>query len=98
MPLPAFLTNIVNWLRAGYPQGVPEQDYMPLLALLTRRLSEDEVHQITDTLIEQGDLPVDKADIGVLITKLTDEMPLEADVDRVRAHLEAAGWGKDPDC
>lgn len=42
MALPPFLTSIVGWLRAGYPNGVPEQDYIPLFALLTRRLSETE--------------------------------------------------------
>ena len=90
--LPPILSNIVGWLRAGYPQGVPEADYIPLLAILTRRLSDDEVQQITDQLVEIGVLPVEKTDIGVMITKVTDEMPLETDVRRVRTHLESAGW------
>ena len=34
MALPDFLTKIVGWLRAGYPEGVPEHDYLPLFALL----------------------------------------------------------------
>jgi len=34
-----FLHRIVNWLRVGYPQGIPPTDYMPLLALLSRRLT-----------------------------------------------------------
>ena len=38
-----FLTSIVAWLRAGYPDGVPQNDYIPLLALLSRRLTNDEV-------------------------------------------------------
>ena len=38
-----FLTSIVAWLRAGYPDGVPQTDYIPLLALLSRRLTNDEV-------------------------------------------------------
>ena len=28
------LARIVSWLREGYPGGVPEHDYMPLIALL----------------------------------------------------------------
>jgi hypothetical protein len=28
---------MVAFVRAGYPQGVPETDYIPLLALLRRR-------------------------------------------------------------
>lgn len=92
MALPPFLSSIVGWLRAGYPNGVPEQDYIPLFALLTRRLSETEVDAVTSALIEDGDLPIEKADIQVLITKITNEMPLETDVARVRSHLTIGGW------
>ncbi|WP_068277870.1 DUF3349 domain-containing protein [Aldersonia kunmingensis] len=92
MELPPILSNIVGWLRAGYPQGVPEADYIPLLAILTRRLSDEEVQQITGRLVDIGVLPVEKTDIGVMITKVTDEMPLETDVQRVRNRLESGGW------
>jgi Protein of unknown function (DUF3349) len=34
MALPHFLSRIIGWLRAGYPEGVPEVDYIPLFALL----------------------------------------------------------------
>lgn len=94
---PSFLASIINWLRLGYPDGVPEQDYVPLFALLSRRLSTDEVHQIAEAIIRrnQGEEVVDGStivDIGVQITKLTDEMPREEDIARVRAKLAAAGW------
>ncbi|MFE3293167.1 DUF3349 domain-containing protein [Rhodococcus sp. NPDC059234] len=98
MALPPLLTSILGWLRAGYPNGVPEQDYIPLIALLRRRLSDDEVRTVTDALVNQAPAPIDKIDIGVLITKVTDEMPLESDTARVRAHLVAGGWPlADPD-
>lgn len=90
--LPPLLTNIIEWLRAGYPLGVPETDYIPLIALLRRRLSDEEVREITATLVEQGDLPIGKPDIQVMIAEVTDEKPLDADVDRVHAHLVAGGW------
>ena len=92
MSLPPVLTNIVNWLRAGYPNGVPEADYIPLLAVLTRRLSNDEVKQVAKALVDAGTLPTEKVDIGVVITKLTDEMPREEDVQRVRQKLVGYGW------
>ncbi|WFR73784.1 DUF3349 domain-containing protein [Prescottella defluvii] len=92
MSLPPFLSSIIDWLRAGYPNGVPEQDYVPLFALLTRRLSEEEADLVTAALVEHGDLPISKTDIQVLITKITNEMPLESDVDRVQSHLSAGGW------
>ena len=34
MDNPLFLKKIVDWLRAGYPDGVPQADYIPLVALL----------------------------------------------------------------
>jgi len=92
MALSEVLTKIVEWLRAGYPQGVPERDYVPLLALLARRLSHEEIQQITDALIQHGALPADRVDAGVAITTVTDAMPRDADLERVRAHLVANGW------
>ncbi|AOD20403.1 Protein of unknown function [Rhodococcus rhodochrous J3] len=92
MALPPFLASIVEWLRAGYPEGVPEQDYVPLFALLARRLSDEEVAQVADTLVEDGDLSINRIDIAVLISKITNNMPSPDDVDRVRRQLEAGGW------
>lgn len=88
-----FLGSILAWLRAGYPDGVPEADYVPLLALLSRRLSPDEVHEVARSMVHSGDGgAVDDVDIGVEITKITNELPREEDVARVRSRLAAAGW------
>jgi hypothetical protein len=92
MALPGFLGSIVSWLRAGYPEGVPESDYIPLLAVLARRLSNDEVRAVAQELIASGELPVDDIDIGTMITKMTDELPRSEDIDRVRDKLSAHGW------
>lgn len=92
MAVPVFLQSIVEWLRGGYPEGVPETDYVPLLALLNRRLSEDEVQAVVDALIASGQIPADKAGIATIITKVTNEMPREEDVIRVQANLAAGGW------
>jgi hypothetical protein len=89
---PALLSSILGWLRLGYPQGVPAQDYIPLLALLRRRLSDEETVWVAKEILASGHAPVGSADIGVLISKVTNEMPSETDVQRVREHLEAAGW------
>ena len=88
-----FLTSVVSWLRAGYPEGIPPTDTFPLLALLTRRLSNDEVVTVAHELMQRGDF--DEIDIGVAISKLTDELPSEADVERVRTRLAAHGWPLD---
>jgi hypothetical protein len=85
-----FLDAVVSWLRAGYPEGVPQTDYIPLLALLSRRLTHDEVKAVARELLRRGDF--DHVDIGVTITQFTDELPSPADVERVRHRLAAKGW------
>ena len=84
-----FLHRIVNWLRVGYPQGIPPTDYMPLLALLSRRLTNDEGETVAKELMDRGEF--DNVDIGVAITQITDEPPSPDDVQRVRARLAAKG-------
>ena len=88
-----FLTSVVSWLRAGYPEGVPPTDTFALLALLANRLTNDEVKVVANALMERGDF--DKIDIGVLISKLTDELPSDTDIERVRSRLAAKGWPLD---
>ena len=88
-----FLNSVVAWLRAGYPEGIPPTDYFPVLALLSRRLSNDEVKLVARDLMHRGDF--DHVDIGVLITQLTDELPSPTDVERVRERLAAKGWPLD---
>ncbi|MBV8785104.1 MAG: DUF3349 domain-containing protein [Mycobacterium sp.] len=88
-----FLGSIVSWLRAGYPEGIPPTDTFAVLALLTRRLSNDEVKTVAHELAQRGEF--DDVDIGVLITRLTDELPSPDDIDRVRTRLAAHGWPLD---
>lgn len=92
MPLGTFLTAVVDWLRAGYPEGVPEADYIPLVAVLARRLTPEEVRAVAAELGREGRLPIDDADIGTVITTITDELPRPADVERVRSRLALGGW------
>jgi hypothetical protein len=92
MALPPLLQSVVDFLRKGYPQGVPEQDYLPLFALLRRRLTDDEVHQLATELAESSTNEQTSQVIRAAISHLIETTPSEADVDRVRDHLEAAGW------
>jgi uncharacterized protein DUF3349 len=88
-----FLSSVVSWLRAGYPEGIPPTDTFAVLALLARRLTNDEVKAVACDLMERGEF--DKIDIGVAISKLTDELPSEEDIERVRTRLAARGWPLD---
>ena len=90
-----FLNSVVAWLRAGYPDGIPPTDYFPVLALLSRRLSNDDVKLVARDLMQRGDF--DHVDIGVLITQITDELPTPNDVERVRERLAAKGWPLEDD-
>ncbi|WP_231989597.1 DUF3349 domain-containing protein [Mycobacterium sp. 852002-51057_SCH5723018] len=92
MSVPGIIARIVRFLRAGYPQGVPATDTFPSLALLRRRLSDEEVTQIATQLVIHGDLPVDATNIRVMISKITDQMPAPEEVERVKKHLEIRGW------
>ena len=88
-----FLTGIVSWLRAGYPNGVPQNDYLPILALLSRRLSNDEVIEVARQFLHMKRAGF--IDIGSEILRITDQLPAPIDVDRVRAKLGAHGWPLD---
>jgi uncharacterized protein (DUF2267 family) len=88
-----FLNSVVSWLRAGYPEGIPPTDTFAVLALLTRRLSNDEVKAVASDLMDRNEF--DKIDIGVAISKLTDELPSPEDIERVRTRLAAKAWPLD---
>lgn len=91
MALPPMLASIINWLRAGYPEGIPEHDYIPLLALLSSRLTEADVVEIVEELLRADD-PASAPAIREAISSVTQHKPLDSDVARVSARLAAGGW------
>ena len=91
MGLRGRVSSIVAFLRAGYPSGAPAAGYAPLLALLPRKVSDDEAAMITSKLIGRRRESIDGADVGVEITRITDEMPSLGDIECVEHRLEATG-------
>lgn len=85
--------SAVNWVRQGYPDGVPPTEFPPLLALLIRVLDE---RQVTDVVLHLGrDLngePLTEEQIGAAINRVTNEEPSEMEINQVAARLAAAGW------
>lgn len=85
--------SVVGFLRAGYPRPAPEVGYAPLLALLPRRVSDDEIIAIAKRLLTPRrhaiDHALDKADVGVEIIGVTDEMPSVDDIERVMVAVQA---------
>ncbi|MBV9351870.1 MAG: DUF3349 domain-containing protein [Mycobacterium sp.] len=88
-----FLAKIIGWVNTGYPEGVPGPDRVPLLALLKRRLTDEEVNAVVQDLIDRGKF--EPVDIGVLITQITEQMPSAEDIERVRQRLASKGWPLD---
>jgi Protein of unknown function (DUF3349) len=85
------LQSVVDFLRAGYPEGVPQHDYQPLFALLRMRLTPEQISLVAQELNATGDLDTAAA-IRAAIETVTDVAPNDEDVARVRAHLAAGGW------
>jgi len=91
MEMPGFLSAIIGWLRAGYPEGVPHVDYIPLFALLGSQLTDAEVGTIAEALASESDHDSAEA-IRTAIKQVTHEQPSDADIARVRTRLAAGGW------
>ena len=91
MGLRAWKTRIVAFLRARYPNGAPATGYVPLLALLPRKVSDDEAAMLTSKLVGRKRRSIDAADVGVEITRVTGEMPSFDDIERVQHRLDATG-------
>jgi hypothetical protein len=90
------MIRAVGWLRAGYPAGVPRGDYIALLGVLRRKMTEEEVRRIAMDLADQsvlaGDDPISTADIEQMISSSLLQEATPEDVIRVSARLAAGGW------
>lgn len=87
-----FLSQVLGWLRAGYPEGVPPKDYFPLLALLTRSLSENELNSVLGSLLAARPDAVHRDEIEAAIAQVTQSEPGEDELRQVAAKLAAGGW------
>lgn len=86
------LTGVVTWLRAGYPEGVPPPDYVPLVAILQRRLTKRELKAVAKELKANGLLSPELSDIEDAISHQTNEPASQIDIARVTEHLRKKGW------
>jgi hypothetical protein len=91
---PTFLENVLGWLHKGYPEGVPPTDYYPLLALLKRSLSEDEVVQAAQSILRGADFdtPVREDQIRDAVRELIEKEPTPEELNQVAARLASVGW------
>ncbi|GAA3951385.1 DUF3349 domain-containing protein [Gordonia caeni] len=89
--------NVINWIRTGYPEGIPPQDYPPLFALLTPVLDESEMTDVVLTLALERDpeSPTTREDVAAAIAAVTEQKPSRDEINQVAARLAAAGWPLD---
>jgi uncharacterized protein (DUF2267 family) len=89
-----FVDNVVGWLHDGYPEGVPPKDYFPLLALLMRSLSEEEVIKAARTIVRHTDAetPVTEQQIRDAIHEVIEKEPNPEEMRQVAARLASVGW------
>ncbi|MDQ1495906.1 MAG: hypothetical protein QOG69_2389 [Actinomycetota bacterium] len=93
----SLLASILNWLRAGYPEGVPGPDRVPLLALLRATpLTDEQVKEMVRNLTAEGSTAVadgliDDDEIASFIKDVSHHDAGAENVQRVAAKLAAAG-------
>ena len=89
--------SVINWLRAGYPGGVPGPDRVPLLALLRiPPLTEDEVKEVIREITADGavlaDGVIDRDEIERFIEGVAHHDGGPENIERVAEILAAAGF------
>ncbi len=98
MSVSSLMASVLNWLRAGYPDGVPGPDRVPLLALLrSTPLTDEEIKEVVCDIAEaaapaDNDDPITREEIESFIAEKTHHDPGPENVARVAARLAAAGW------
>ncbi|MGO3033200.1 MAG: DUF3349 domain-containing protein, partial [Microbacterium gubbeenense] len=86
------ISSVLNWLRAGYPEGIPPKDSFPLIALLRRTLIDEDYEAIVAELAADEEKKIRVRHIRSAIERATSEDPAEEDVREVAARLAAGGW------
>lgn len=87
--------RILGWLRAGYPQGIPPRDYVALLGVLRRQLTDADIDAIAAELAAHADAsgdPLTEADVHQMVRDRVFQSASDEDIQRVSAQLAAGGW------
>lgn len=96
MDAPTTVRKILEWLKAGYPEGIPPRDYPPVLGVLHRQLTDDEIESIADELalhsVSSGEQPVSAQAIRSMVHDKAFQRCTPEDLRRVSALLAAGGW------
>jgi hypothetical protein len=87
------LENVLGWLHDGYPEGVPPKDYFPLLALLKRSLTEEEVVKAAQSILKANDSEsVTEDEIRDAVHSVIEKEPNPEEIHQVASRLASVGW------
>jgi hypothetical protein len=80
---------ILNILGAAYPDGLPKEDYWPLVATLLQYMSN---RGMTETMRDMGYADYVHALASAYMEAVDDQT--EADIERIKAKLRPFGFDK----
>ena len=90
------IAKILNWLKAGYPEGIPAHDFPSVLMVLRRNLTDGEIVSIADDLalksISNDSEPVTAEHIRAMIQQHAFQTATPDDLRRVSSMLASGGW------
>lgn len=90
------VTKVLNWLKAGYPEGIPQRDIPSVLMVLHRNLTDVEIESIADDLalesISNDSEPVTAEQIRGMVRDRAFQTATSDDLLRVSAVLARGGW------
>lgn len=98
MTTTSLFQSILQWLRAGYPEGVPGPDRVPLLSLLRNTpLTDDQIKEVVREITkEEAKAPpgheIDRDEIEKFIEGVAHHDGGPDNIRRVAAKLAATGW------
>jgi hypothetical protein len=94
----SFFSSVLRWLQAGYPDGVPGPDRVPLLALLqSTPLTDGQIRDVVQNITSSGskslmDSGIGDDEIAEFIADMTHYDAGPENIRRVASTLAAAGW------
>lgn len=93
------VSRILEWLKAGYPEGIPPRDYPPVLGVLRRALTDADIEAIADELalrsVSHGVEPVTAEQVRDMVRRHAFQECTSDDIARVSAMLARGGWPLD---
>ncbi len=89
--LPPHLLPVLSLLQKAYPGGLPDTDYLPLLAVLQADLCDENLADVVAELVNGETVVVDNDAAAVA----SQRRPSVQEVERVRRRLISVGYDEE---